>query len=62
MQKAANFVAERFEQSGLVPAADNGFFQYLNVEYNKIDTPAIFNLVMGKKKYPYILGKDYVFR
>jgi len=60
--EAAKFAAERFEQFGLVPAGDNGFFQYLNVEYNKIDTPAVFNLIIGRKNYPYILGKDFVFR
>ena len=60
--EAAKFAAERFEQFGLIPAGDSGFFQYLNVEYNKIDTPVVFNLILGKKNYPYILGKDFVFR
>ena len=60
--KAANFASERFAQNGLLPAGDEGFLQYLNVEYNKIDTPAIFNLIMNNKSYPYILGKDFVLR
>ena len=60
--KAANFVAERFAQIGLLPAGDEGFFQYLNVEYNKIDTPAVFNLIMNNNSYHYILGKDFVLR
>jgi hypothetical protein len=60
--KAANFASERFAKIGLLPAGDEGFFQYLNVEYNKIDTPAIFNLIMNNKSYPYILGKDFVLR
>ncbi|MCW8812526.1 MAG: M20/M25/M40 family metallo-hydrolase [Ignavibacteriaceae bacterium] len=60
--KAANFAAERFKQLGLLPEGDDGFFQYLNVEYNKIDTPAVFNLINGNKKFPYILGKDFVLR
>ena len=60
--EAAKFAAERFEQFGLIPAGDSGFFQYLNVEYNKIDTPVVFNLILGKKNHPYILGKDFVFR
>jgi len=60
--KAANFAAERFAKIGLLPAGDEGFFQYLNVEYNKIDTPAVFNLIMNNKSYPYILGKDFVLR
>jgi len=60
--KAANFAAEKFKQMGLLPAGDEGFFQYLNVEYNKIDTPAVFNLINGNNKFPYILGKDFVLR
>jgi hypothetical protein len=60
--KAANFASERFAKIGLLPAGDEGFFQYLNVEYNKIDTPAVFNLIMENKSYPYIHGKDFVFR
>ncbi len=60
--KAANFASERFAKIGLLPAGDEGFFQYLNVEYNKIDTPAVFNLIMNNKSYPYILGKDFVLR
>jgi hypothetical protein len=60
--KAANFVTERFAQLGLIPAGEEGFFQYLKVEYNKIDTPAVFNLKMNNKSYPYVLGKDFVLR
>ncbi len=60
--KAANFASERFAKIGLQPAGDEGFFQYLEVEYNKIDTPAVFNLIMNNKSYPYILGKDFVLR
>ena len=60
--KAANFASERLAKIGLQPAGDEGFFQYLNVEYNKIDTPAVFNLIMNNKSYPYILGKDFVLR
>jgi hypothetical protein len=60
--KAANFASERFAKIGLLPAGDEGFFQYLNVEYNKIDTPAVFNLIMNNKSYPYLLGKDFVLR
>lgn len=60
--KAAIFAAERFKQLGLLPAGDGVFFQYLNVEYNKIDTPAVFNLINGDTRFPYILGKDFVLR
>ena len=45
--KAANFAAEKFAQLSLIPAGDEGFFQHLDVEYNKIDTPAVFNLIMN---------------
>jgi hypothetical protein len=60
--KAANFVTERFAQLGLIPAGEEGFFQYLSVEYNKIDKPVVFNLIMNNKSYPYLLGKDFVLR
>jgi hypothetical protein len=60
--KAAKFASDRFAKIGLLPAGDEEFFQYLNVEYNKIDTPAVFNLIMNNKSYPYILGKDFVLR
>ena len=60
--KAANFASERIAKIGLLPKGDEGFFQYLDVEYNKIDTPAVFNLIMNKEVFPYILGRDFVFR
>ena len=60
--KAANFSSERFAKIGLLPTGDEGFFQYLDVEYNKIDTPVVFNLIMNKEVFPYILGRDFVFR
>lgn len=60
--KAAKFVSDHFKRLGLKPAGDEGFFQYFNIEYNKIDTPAVFNLIMNGKRYPYILGKDFMLR
>ena len=60
--KAANFVAEKFSLDELIPAGDDGYFQYLNVEYNKIDTPVVFNLIKEGNKIPFVLGKDFVFR
>lgn len=59
---AANFAADKFRQLGLIPAGEEEYFQYLNVEYNKIDTPVVFNLIMNNMSYPYILGKDFVLR
>ncbi|MEJ2103588.1 MAG: M20/M25/M40 family metallo-hydrolase [Ignavibacteriaceae bacterium] len=60
--KAANFVAEKFSRHELIPAGDDGYFQYLNVEYNKIDTPVVFNLIKEGNKIPFVFGKDFVFR
>jgi hypothetical protein len=60
--KTANFASERFAKIGLLSAGDEGFFQYLNVEYNKIDTPVVFNLIMNDKSHPYLLGNDFVLR
>lgn len=60
--KAANFAAEEFEQNELIPAGGDDYFQYLNVEYNKIDTPVVFSLIKDENKFPYALGKDFVFR
>ncbi|MCW9066457.1 MAG: hypothetical protein OQJ78_09185 [Ignavibacteriaceae bacterium] len=60
--KAADFVAGRFQQIGLLPAGDDNFFQYLNVEYNKIDAPVAFKVVTSQESISYELGKDFVFR
>ena len=60
--KAAEFAAERFEQIGLSPAGDESFFQYLNVEYNRIDSPVVFKVIASQKSVLYKLGKDFVFR
>jgi len=60
--KAASFVAERFTKLGLKPAGEEEYFQYLNVEYNKIDTPSVFYFLNEKRKHHYNLGEDYVFR
>jgi len=60
--KAAHFAAEKLEQLGISPAGDDGYFQYLNVEYNKIDTPVVFQMVVESKVYPHIHGSDFVLR
>ena len=60
--RAAGYVAERFAELELMPAGEDGYFQYLNVEYNRIDTPAVFYLLNEKGKKLYVLGEDYVFR
>jgi len=60
--KAAEFAAERFEQTGVLPAGDENYFQHLNVEYNKIDSPVVFQIITSQKNLSYDLGKDFVFR
>ncbi len=60
--KAAEFVAEKFEQIGLLPAGDENYFQYLNVEYNRIDSPVVFKAISPENIISYHLGKDFVFR
>ena len=60
--KAADFVAGRFQQIGLLPAGDDKFFQYLNVEYNKINAPVALKVVTSQESISYELGKDFVFR
>lgn len=60
--KAAQFAADKFYELGLWAAGDKQYFQYLNVEYNKINTPAVFNTIVDGKTVEYKLGKDFVFR
>lgn len=60
--KAANFVANKFSELGLKPAGDEKYFQYFNIEYNKIDSPAVFKTIIGSDTTTYQLGKDFVFR
>ena len=60
--KAANFFAGMFNELGLIPAGDDGYFQYLNVEYNKIDSPVVFKIITTDKTISYELGKDFVLR
>ncbi len=59
---AAAFVAERFQQIGLIPAGNEEYFQHLNVEYNKIDTPVVFKAITAPSSVSYELGKDFVLR
>jgi len=60
--KAAEYAAQRFEQIGLLPAGDENYFQYLNVEYNKIDSPVVFKVITSESTVSYELGKDFVLR
>lgn len=60
--KAANFVADKFSGLGLKPAGDEKYFQYFNVEYNKIESPATFKTIVDGDTTNYELGKDFVLR
>ena len=60
--RAAKFAADNFKQIGLIPAGDEEYFQYLNVEYNKIDTPIVFKMITNEKSIAYIHGEDFVLR
>ncbi len=60
--KAAHFVANKFSELGLKPAGDEKYFQYFNVEYNKIESPAIFKTIVDGDTTNYELGKDFVLR
>jgi len=60
--KAAQFVADKFYELGLKFAGDEQYFQYLNVEYNKIDTPAVFKTIVDGDTSNYKLGRDFVLR
>lgn len=60
--KAAEFVANKFRKIGLKPAGDEEYFQHLNVEYNRIDTPVVFNVITPEETISYLHGKDFVLR
>ena len=60
--KAAQFAANKFSELGLKPAGDEKYFQYFNVEYNKIESPAIFKTIVDGDTVNGELGKDFVLR
>ncbi|HMN22981.1 MAG TPA: M20/M25/M40 family metallo-hydrolase [Ignavibacteriaceae bacterium] len=60
--KAAQFAADKFYELGLLAAGDGDYFQYLNVEYNKIKSPAIFKSIVDDDTINYTIGKDFVLR
>jgi hypothetical protein len=60
--RSALFASEIFSDLDLIPAGDEGYFQHLTVEYNRIDTPAVFSLVNDDHKHSYTLGEDFVLR
>ncbi len=60
--KAAQFASDEFYELGLKPAGDEKYFQHFNVEYNKIESPAIFKAIVDGDTTNYVLGKDFVLR
>jgi hypothetical protein len=60
--KAAQFTADKFYDLGLLFAGDGNYFQYLNVEYNKIESPAVFKTIVDGDTINGELGKDFVLR
>jgi aminopeptidase YwaD len=60
--KAAQFAADKFYELGLWYAGDEQYFQYLNVEYNKIKSPAVFKTIVDGDTVNGELGKDFVLR
>ncbi len=59
---AAKFAANKFLLLKLKPFGDVGFFQFFNVEYNRIDTPVVFQSIIDSLTIDYELGKDFVLR
>lgn len=60
--KAAKFAADKFYELGLLFAGDGNYYQYLNVEYNKIESPAIFKTIVDTDTVNGEIGKDFVLR
>jgi hypothetical protein len=60
--KAAEFAADKFYEIGLKPGGDEKYFQYFNIEYNRIDSPAVFKVIDGADTINYELGRDFVCR
>ncbi len=60
--KAAQFAAGQFEELGLQPAGGNNYFQNFNIEYNQIDSPAVFKVLTASDTTDYQLGSGFVLR
>ncbi len=60
--KAAQFAADKLYELGLKFAGDDLYFQYLNVEYNKIESPAVFKSIVDGDTVNGEIGKDFVLR
>jgi len=60
--KAAQFAADKLYELGLKFVGDDLYFQYLNVEYNKIEAPAVFKTIVDGDTVNGEIGKDFVLR
>jgi len=60
--KAAKFAANKFLENKIIPFGDAGYFQFLNIEYNRIDTPVVFEAIIDSEIISYEHGKDFVLR
>lgn len=60
--RAALFAADKFYELGLKSVGDESYFQYLNVEYNKIESPAIFKSIVDNDTIDCKIGIDFVLR
>jgi aminopeptidase YwaD len=60
--KAAEFVANKFSALEIKPAGDDNYFQYFNIEHNKIILPAVFKSISNPDTINYTLGRDFVLR
>jgi len=60
--KAAQYAADKFYELGLWYAGDELFFQNFSIEYNKIESPAVFKTIVDGDTVSYTLGKDFVLR
>jgi aminopeptidase YwaD len=61
--KAAQFGADRFNEFGLAPAGDFGYFQPFHVEYNQVLAGSKMTITgKDRQNISLILGEDYSFR
>ncbi len=60
--QAADYVKKIFEQINLKPIIDDGYYQFLKVEYNEILQPCKLKLINDKASEDFKLGNDFVCR
>ena len=60
--RAASYMTEQFQNLGLIPAGDDGYYQHMKVEYNAIPEPCGFELHLRSQIFMPRHGVDYTFR